>query len=333
MKSGRWTEPDLNAALDALNVPAADTPRSSRDNVVPLEGRRAVQFDNVAHLPDMCAAAQQGVRSSWFSALPPADKDLVVKACLDAIDNRIRDSYDRWRDICVACRDAEAEGAAGAISSFVDWSCRGANFTDDASVRRLWESCHPRPGGITVATLIYCAQESGADLSQWRRPNVDVEGANDDNSGRHPEQRNTVPRWRDTLPVMDVETAGANINQHFGFAHDIGGRPGYFRRSSCGKVQQIDQTELAMTLAPFRVVVTGGERKLLSAFKWWTTWPGRYTVDRVVYDPESRLAKPGEIIENLWQGYAITPKQGPWRCICLHLLLVVWMEGKTSSSI
>lgn len=107
-----------------------------------------------------------GINEGWFADLDITNKNSVGKACLDAIDNRTNDSYERWRSLLFAAADAERLGATEARRNALEWSKRGASWTDEAAFDRCWNSA--RPGGIGVGTLIYMAEAAGLDLSRWR---------------------------------------------------------------------------------------------------------------------------------------------------------------------
>jgi hypothetical protein len=132
--------------------------------------------------------------------------------------------------------------------------------------------------------------------------------------------------WDAVPDVIDESVAGLHLNSVFGFARQFGKEPSYFQRRPNGVVESLTKSGLVEMLAPYKVcVLTPDGIEMVPACTWWSTWPGRYTVDEVVYDPENDYAKkhPGIAIENLWRGFAVQRAMGSWRRIYYHLFCVL----------
>jgi hypothetical protein len=105
---------------------------------------------------------------NWFSALPAQEKLAAVKACLNSLDNRSSDTREVWLRVLFAVADAERLGCPDARQRALEWSQRGASWTTEADFEMAWASYKPKPGGITVGSLLAMADGAGLDLSQWR---------------------------------------------------------------------------------------------------------------------------------------------------------------------
>jgi hypothetical protein len=118
-----------------------------------------------SHLADDISAGIDCV-PNWFSALPPASKFEVVKACLNAFDNRTSDPREAWLRSLFAVADAERLGCPNARQLALEWSRRGASWTTENEFDTAWNSF--KPGGISVGSLLASARDAGMDLSRWR---------------------------------------------------------------------------------------------------------------------------------------------------------------------
>lgn len=102
----------------------------------------------------------------WFAGLGEDDMKNVVATCLNGIDNRTVDPRERWLKVLFAVADAERLGCSGARQLALDWSRRGAGWTDEMSFDRVWNSA--RPGRTSIGTLLYLARDAGIDIAKWR---------------------------------------------------------------------------------------------------------------------------------------------------------------------
>jgi hypothetical protein len=116
-----------------------------------------------------------GIESNkWFDKLRPADMSAVIKACLDAIDNRTSDPYDGWRNTLWAVADAGRLGCPDARQLALDWSRRGKAWTTEAAFDTTWNWYKAKGDGINVGSLIKQAYAAGVDLSPWRSSGSNV---------------------------------------------------------------------------------------------------------------------------------------------------------------
>jgi hypothetical protein len=147
--------------------PASATSPASRflDPGFPLP---AVLSPSLASVKNEAAAGIEP--SDWFSGLRPQQMRAVVQACLDTLDNSTIDPRDPWVRGLFAVADAGRLGCPDARQLALEWSQRGASWTSEADFDTAWESYKPKPGGVTIGSLLALARKAGLDLSQWRDP-------------------------------------------------------------------------------------------------------------------------------------------------------------------
>jgi AAA domain/Primase C terminal 2 (PriCT-2) len=110
---------------------------------------------------------------NWFSELDSSEKNAVLEACLNKVDNRTDDPRDVWLRALFAARDAERLGCTDARELALEWSKRGASWTSEADFATAWDSCNPRPGRVTIGSLLAMGRDAGVvDLSPWRDPTL-----------------------------------------------------------------------------------------------------------------------------------------------------------------
>jgi hypothetical protein len=167
------TEAQLTAFLDAvrprLGPDASGTSRAvgpAFHSFGPASPRMAA---HMASFGDSTSEFSAGLPDrGWFDQLTATVKNAIVRACTLAIDNTVNDPRDQWRNVLFALRDAFDRGADQAYQVALEWSQRGAGYTNDDAVDAVWNSTRPRQGGITVGTLLQLGQDNGEDLSGFR---------------------------------------------------------------------------------------------------------------------------------------------------------------------
>src|SRR5262249_843309 len=88
----------------------------------------------------------------------------------DVLDNRTSDPREVWLEVVFAVAHAERLGCSDARKLTLEWSRRGASWSTEADFETAWTSYKPKPGGITVGSLLARAAKAGPDLSPWRDP-------------------------------------------------------------------------------------------------------------------------------------------------------------------
>jgi hypothetical protein len=103
---------------------------------------------------------------NWFAALSDQEKFDLVRACLNAIDNRTSDPRDAWLQTLFAVADAERLGCPNARQLALKWSRQGRSWTNEHDFDVAYNSY--KSGGISIGSLLAKARGAGVDLSPWR---------------------------------------------------------------------------------------------------------------------------------------------------------------------
>ena len=133
------------------------------------QGSMAAAFRATPELPDLNAAAHTSTAGGWFYDLPGPRQNDCLRGLLSHPDMLRRADWQRhdWLPVVAALADAGRNGATEAYALTRAWSASSPRF-DPATFDRDWNSLGPRPGGVTVATLLHLARTVGIDLAPWR---------------------------------------------------------------------------------------------------------------------------------------------------------------------
>ena len=200
-----------------------------------------------------------------------------------------------------------------------EWSEEGRTFVPQ-KFEQDWATFDPsRPRGITEASFFAKLRNAGVQHNLVRGVAVP--------SGIPP-----VPPPPIILPAVTGVTslprqipviqAVDEINKHFGFAHDWGGKSTHFRFDGSGRVHPCSPNEVKEALASRSIVNADGTRK--PAYAFWNSSHHRREVAQVFYDPTGcAFNASGEAVLNLWRGFGRTPRAGSCQLMIMHLLQVV----------
>lgn len=237
----------------------------------------------------------------------------VVESALDHVSPDT--DYPTWRNLGWAIM---ATGWTCAPQIVHGWSQRAPFRYDRVATDTLIRSFDPAKG-ITLATLFHHAKQNGWSMPQQYSLEVMPSAS-------------PVPPPPIILPAttgvtslprqLSAEQAVNEINKHFGFAHDWGGKSTHFRFDSSGRVHTCSPQEVKEALASRSIVNADGTRK--PAYAFWNSSPHRREVAQVGYDPTGCASNAGsEAVLNLWRGFACKPRPGSCQLMIMHLLEVV----------
>jgi AAA domain/3'-5' exonuclease/Primase C terminal 2 (PriCT-2)/Bifunctional DNA primase/polymerase, N-terminal len=154
--------------LGATTPSGASAHRASGPRIAPPPGFEIVP-DHIKALGGGSGELGAGIAPrDWFGLLAPEEQSELVRACLDSLDNRTTDPRERWLRVIFAVAHAEELGCLDAHLLALEWSRRGAKWTDEAAFETAWGSYKSKQRGATVGTLIGMAKDAGLDVSPWR---------------------------------------------------------------------------------------------------------------------------------------------------------------------
>ena len=143
-------------------------------NTVGPSGKQVTHAGNLGAATDLKAAANDAAHElgagietdQWFCRLAPDAKAAVVERCLSFLENSSTDPRSRWLAVLFAVSDAHRQGCPHARDLALVWSKKGKGWTCEADFDDAWNSA--KLGKVTVGTLLYLAEEAGADLREFR---------------------------------------------------------------------------------------------------------------------------------------------------------------------
>lgn len=222
-----------------------------------------------------------------------------LEELLALLDPKEFRDHDRWLRLMMACHHA-TDGAG--MDEFLDWSATDPEYSSRRGENaKRWDSLHGQGGNasVTVGTLYRELIQAG------HQAEVPREAAEGDFPDALPQDEEGKPRGFKS-PLHE-------LNQTY-WAVDASGKFRVFSRvdepvgdgASTRKVWRIHSASDFMLLHGNRKVELGKE--VLPLGKAWLEWQPRRTAHGVVFDPTRNW--PGWL--NLWQGFAVEPRQGDW---------------------
>jgi hypothetical protein len=328
---------DLRHDLDAGAIGKTDTAGATTGVSRPTTGANVVPLIIPGQPPAVLAnrqpatlttAAQANLPAQgWFGMLPPARMNDCLRAIATHPATIARSEINRlfdggWLHSLWGLADAARLGATEAKEIADTWAqtcsrCAAQGFAD------AWNSFSP-DGGKGIGSLIKFATEDGVDLARWRdaahaatTTTVVCQGGRCHPDDCDPGENGARRRALGNEPAVRIRA-------------QLGGEALIAHIQSDGGVEAIDERQLLRSLANRQAVVPTGTDKTTTVplGKWWLTRSQRREVDRVVFDPERKLAKGGEKTLNLWTGLARQPIQGRWRLMASHLFTVICRRNR-----
>jgi hypothetical protein len=282
-------------------------------------------------VPDMNAAAQAGLKQSWFDPLGAEDQREAVRRCVAEVPNDEEANWDFYKYFGMVIYAATVQLPDGKVfgrEMFDAWSVKNVGVHNDAMMDNTWrEICSSPPTQLAPGTLLKLGHDAGAQLDDFKLKASNLVAAHTLPAGTNFLTVRKPARWNDLPHVMDVADAVTILNTRLVYALRYGGGPSCLMIMDNGLIQPVKVTELYTLLAPYNVrVQNAGKVTLQPAAKHWISSPARRTVTEVTYDPENKLA--GQNILNTWRDFAVTPIKGRWRRIGWHLLHVICSGNK-----
>jgi hypothetical protein len=129
-----------------------------------------------AHLDSKQSLAEGIETNYWFDLLTPEQKDEVVNHALEVIASRTTcleleengGNNDQWYRVATAI---VRSGAPNAEDIFVKYASKAKDADPEDALREYFARCQkeqPRGENITIGTLLWLAQDHGADFESWR---------------------------------------------------------------------------------------------------------------------------------------------------------------------
>jgi AAA domain len=165
--TGHGTE-NIRAADAELQALIAEVRAEQTGQQAPAAGMAAAFADL-----DPNRGLGQGVEAYWFDLLTPEQKDGVVDYALQVIASKTPlleleedgGNNDQWYRLTAA---VARSGAPNAEEIFIKYASAAKDADPEDALREYFAFCQKNPRGITVGTLLWLAQEHGAEFDKWR---------------------------------------------------------------------------------------------------------------------------------------------------------------------
>jgi hypothetical protein len=220
---------------------------------------------------------------------PGGQRIVDLEALKDALTKLDPDPRELWIDTGLAIKHDLGEPG---LPIWLAWS-KGSSKFDPIEAVKEWQSLNPRsgPDAITCASVFHRAKQAG-----WK------------------------PKLADGVPQEIAE-----VNEQY-FLAPYGRKVPIFRKSvdpldSHTRFEPMDLSQFRVLLANRKISGVGldGRVRTTPLADHWLQHPHRREYHGVVFAPGTTISTHF----NLWQGFAVEPKQGSWEQMRRHLLFVV----------
>lgn len=243
----------------------------------------------------------------------------TLEECLSQIDPTEYRDHDDWLELMMASH--QATGGLGR-QEFIDWSTSDAEYGDHAAViGRRWDSLHREKGRtVTVRTLFGAVLSAGGKIPS---DSADACGFSDlgeeGEEGSDPDQGPKTP-----LEMMNEKHVCLDDAGRF--------RVVTFKQDPQTKMRYLvrhTRFDFEALYANKYIVKTNddGEDIRVPLAEWWLKHPKRREAQGLLLDPCQD--HPGWL--NLWQGWAVEPRQGSWSAL-EDLIEEILVSGRKESA-
>ncbi|WP_109465262.1 DUF5906 domain-containing protein [Albibacillus kandeliae] len=190
------------------------------------------------------------------------------------------DDYETWVKFGLALKHSLGEDA---FEIWDDWSSKSAKYEDSAACREVWDSLNP-DGTLSIGTVFHMAQQCG-----WEGP------------------KNAVVREMNARFGILTHGSSTRIivkNPSDGEVLTWLGKQAFLDRLKPEKFPQTDET---------------GDVKWRYKAPYWLDHHLAVHYHKVTFDPGKTPGHNGHSW-NMWQGFAVEPKQGKWGLLKDHIL-------------
>jgi Family of unknown function (DUF5906) len=256
----------------------------------------------------------------WFNLLQPEDKDTALEHALECIAKNSKllereehgGSNAEYHNLVTAIARS---GAPHAEDIFVKYASTATEADSEDKLRDHFARCQasPPPSSgrpITVGTLIYIAQQQGADFEPWRRlvPDLPI----------------LPPHLRPSLKggLYSPDEGLELFNSHFLIGRRDKEAAGVHRINDDGSLTYLKAEYFKLEVQHISVI---GQRVLADTF--WKSHRQRH--QRIIVFKPGGILKPNEY--NLWRGFGVEPREGQKKMHSLlrHITSVICRNNMT----
>jgi hypothetical protein len=254
------------------------------------------------------ALPHQPIMSAWPENI---ESIALVELALEHVSPDT--DYGTWRDIIWSIASTGWQCASQIAHG---WSALAPHRYDPVSVGSLLRQFDPTRG-ISLGTLFRHARQNGWSAAQIQHSSAPLIAP--------PVVPTALPASAGIMALphqLSAAEAVKELNKHFGFAHDWGGKSTHFRVDGKGRAHPCLPQEMKEALASRSIVNADGTRK--PAYPIWNSSPNRREVAEVRFDPAGSVTtESGQPMLNLWRGFSRKARRGKCKRMLRHLRDVV----------
>jgi primase-polymerase (primpol)-like protein len=306
----RAADAEVTALIAEVQAEQGVSKASNGQQLLRIEVAKKFQHLPVRH--DL----NDGIEEHWFDRLQPLQKDEVIDHALAMIASKtalleLREDggdNDQWYRLTTA---VARSGAPNAEEIFVKYALTAQHPDPEDKLRDHFIRCQKAPprglDDVSVGTLLWLAQEHGADFEPWRNSAAEQER-------RAKQIAENIKIGDDvTEPLLPQVMTLEQMCQRLVFIGSIGG----VADLETGRVRKKDHATEEYAASMHTVIQDNGKPKKVPALKLWIASRSRTTVEVLAWVPgKPQICQPPEgpgPAFNTWRGLSSMAYPENWQ--------------------
>lgn len=279
--------------------------------------------------------------SAGFSAEWTPREEARIRSALAAIP---ASGYDRWVQVGMALSSLDwdrSDGSSASFDLFDQWSATAPDLYSPDATEKKWASFGRGRSGVTLGTLFHIAESCGwkgmippaapAAKEPAKRATPASQTAFESalSAGPQPGKMNGHASAADMLSHPVDDSPLIMLNDKYAAIGDIGGKclvlgwvpskvDGQVRVPSFQSFRSFSERFANQYVMVNKKKGDGWEEESVQAGGYWLKWRQRKSYEGIDLVPGEQQVLDGNVL-NLWQGFAMQPRQGRWDRLQEHI--------------
>lgn len=327
--------------IGIVNTPVCDLPiideldLASLEDFFDLEAKKRGWTKQGPEKPKatkgVCGAQEEDIKVPGKRDNPAGLAELRV--WLKHLDQACCDDRDEWVRIGAAIH-FETAGSSAGYAVFDEWSRNSEKYNGMSDTMKRWESYHSTrgvngSGCVTAGTIVQAIRDGGEDV--WIAAKTAGKEARDafveaiEATGGVCSEKTHVEDSED-----EIADAISFLNERHAVVSIVGKIKvmNFKDKGLNGDLDFSSVSDFHHKYANQRITIGGKNKKKMPISKIWMTHKDRREYDGIVFEPGRDAGKN----YNLWNGFAIEPKQGDWSLFKEHVEKVICCGNKKTAA-